>query len=91
MRRVILLGVVLVAGCTSDQTMRYDGVTPGAGDAIAANTVLQMVDPWQRGVQDTTLIVHAPASASTATAAADDGGAQASEAPPQPTPMGVSN
>ena len=34
----------------------------GAGDAIAANTVMQMVDPWQYGVQDTELSVPADRS-----------------------------
>ena len=38
-------------------------MTPGAGDAIAANTVMQMVDPWQYGVQDTDLSVPADRSA----------------------------
>ena len=46
------------AGC-SETYQRIDGLTPGAGDAIAANTVMQMVDPWQYGVQDTDLSVPA--------------------------------
>ena len=71
MKRLILLASVLtVGGCTSDQTMRMDGVTPGAGDAIAANTVMQMVDPWQPGVQDTELLVPAPRAAKVAEAQA---------------------
>ena len=48
----------LLAGCT-ETFQRLDGVTPDAGDAIAANTVMQMVDPWQYGVQDTDLQVPA--------------------------------
>ena len=47
-----------LAGCT-ETTQRLDGLTPAAGDAIAANTVMQMVDPWQYGVQDTDLEVPA--------------------------------
>jgi hypothetical protein len=47
-----------LVGC-SETYQRLDGVTPGAGDAIAANTVMQMVDPWQYGVQDTDLEVPA--------------------------------
>lgn len=88
MLRLILLAAILpAAACTSDQTMRYDGVTPGAGDAIAANTVMQMVDPWQKGVEDTELIVRSATAAPAApTAAAGD-----AQAPSQPTPMGVSN
>ena len=38
-----------------DLTSASTASTPGAGDAIAANTVMQMVDPWQYGVQDTDL------------------------------------
>ncbi len=79
MTRSILIGVaILVTGCTSDQTMRMDGVTPGAGDAIAANTVLQMVDPWQRGVNDTDLLVPANSAVTAATA---PGASSASSAP----------
>ena len=37
-------------------------MTPGAGDAIAANTVMQMVDPWPYGAQDTDLKVPADRS-----------------------------
>ena len=47
-----------LAGC-SETTQRVHGVTPGAGEAIAANTVMQMVDPWLYGVQDTDLSVPA--------------------------------
>jgi hypothetical protein len=60
-----------VAGC-SETYQRLDGVTPGSGDAIAANTVMQMVDPWQYGVQNTDLKVPADrANALPATAAAN--------------------
>jgi hypothetical protein len=47
------------AGCTSDEIARNEGVTGRAGDAIAADTVLQMVDPWPRGVENTNLRVPA--------------------------------
>jgi hypothetical protein len=47
------------AGCTSDELARNEGVTGRAGDAIAADTVLQMVDPWPRGVENTHLSVPA--------------------------------
>ena len=69
MKRVSLLAICLAtAGCTSDQTMRMDGVTPGAGEAIAANTVMQMVDPWPVGVDDTVLLVPAERAAKAAQA-----------------------
>jgi len=47
------------AGCTSAELARNEGVTGRAGDAIAADTVLQMVDPWPRGVENTHLSVPA--------------------------------
>lgn len=71
MRAVLaLIAVAGLAGCTTDDTQRLDGMTYGAGDAIAANTVMQMVDPWQYGVQHTDLEVPAerPAAKGPATA-----------------------
>jgi len=56
------------AGCTTDDTMRIDGLTPGAGNAIAVNTVLQMADPWQPGVQHADLKVPAERTLSSASA-----------------------
>ena len=56
-RLLLRPGCGLAAAATTYQ--RVEGVTPGAGDAIAANTVMQMVDPWQYGVQDTDLSVPA--------------------------------
>jgi hypothetical protein len=73
MRGAMLTMLALLAGCTSDQVMRIDGVTPEAGNAIAANTVLQMVDPWQPGVQGTDLLV--PAERAAAAAEAETSGA----------------
>jgi hypothetical protein len=74
MKRIFVVAFALAAtGCTSDQVMREDGMTTGAGEAIAANTALQMVDPWQPGVQDTDLVVPAR-------------GAQEAASPPPPKP-----
>jgi hypothetical protein len=57
---VSVFGLLLAAaGCTSDEFARNEGVTGRAGDAMAANTVLQMVDPWPRGVENTDLRVPA--------------------------------
>ncbi len=56
---VLMVSCTGMSGCMSDNLQRMDGVTPAAGDAIAANSVLQMVDPWQYGVQDTDLEVPA--------------------------------
>ena len=73
MARSICLAAVLsylsLTGC-SETTQRLDGVTPGAGDAIAANTAMQMVDPWLYGVQNTNLVVPADRGDS---ASSDDG------------------
>lgn len=74
MRGLILMLVAFLAGCTSDQVMRIDGMTPEAGNAIAANTVLQMVDPWQPGVQGTDLRVPAERAAAAAEAATTGAG-----------------
>lgn len=77
MRNLVTLASILslsaAAGCTTDDTMRIEGLTPAAGNAIAANTVLQMVDPWQPGVQQTNLRVPAARGAS-ASAPAEDAG-----------------
>ena len=66
-----------LAGCVSGNG-RYDGVTTGAGNAIAANTVMQMVDPWQRGVEDTDLVTPAERSATEAASESASSGSGAS-------------
>ncbi len=56
-KNIALAGLLAVttAGCTTatDSTVRPEAITLGAGNAQAANTVLQMVDPWPEGVDDT--------------------------------------
>ena len=65
----------LCSGCLDDEFRRGDGITVGAGDTVAGNTVMQMVDPWQYGVQDTQLLVPADRGASAAAEQqADDAG-----------------
>ena len=59
LKSTALVLATLCSGCMSDDFRRADGLTDGAGDAIAANTVMQMVDPWPYGVQDTRLLVPA--------------------------------
>jgi len=61
----------LGSGCMSDEYRRADGLTDGAGEAVAANTVMQMVDPWQDGVQDTDLLVPADRGSTAAASTAD--------------------
>jgi len=55
----ILTLAASAAGCAQDDYQRIDGLTMGAGNAIAANTAMQMVDPWPVGVDDTRLRVPA--------------------------------
>jgi hypothetical protein len=43
----VMLGA-LVAGCSDIYFDRRETVSLGAGDAVAANEVEQMVDPWPR-------------------------------------------
>jgi hypothetical protein len=77
MRNIVAVSAALVAlsACTSSDLDR-DGVTTFAGDSIAYNSALQMVDPWQYGVQQSKLSVPAEraAAAEAAPAAAPAGG-----------------
>ncbi|MVA98975.1 hypothetical protein GN330_17140 [Nitratireductor sp. CAU 1489] len=56
---LLLAALALLSGCANDDFLRIDGVSAGAGDTVAANTVMQMVDPWPRGVEETDLAVPA--------------------------------
>lgn len=68
----VLVGVAsLGSGCMNEDYRRADGITTGAGDKLAGNTVMQMVDPWRYGVQDTDLLVPANRGSIDAAAAAD--------------------
>ena len=62
----------LGSGCLNDANRRADGLTDGAGNSMASNSVMQMVDPWQDGVQDTRLRVPAERSTTSAAAGAAD-------------------
>jgi hypothetical protein len=69
-----------LAGCTSDEFARLDGVTPGAGAAIRANTAMQIVGPQDRG--RTVLLVPAVRLATSKAEAADDGAADSKTTSP---------
>ena len=84
---IALLLAGLVGGCTSDDYVRAEGVTPGVGNAQAANTVMQMVDPWKYGVQNTRLLVPAQRPSSESTAV----GAKAGSAPTTTSSSTTSN
>lgn len=74
---IALLLAGALAGCTSDDYVRTEGVTPAAGNAQASNTVMQMVDPWQYGVQNTRLLVPAQSASSSTSAGAKVGSGSA--------------
>ena len=75
---VLMALASLGSGCLNDANRRADGLTDGAGNSMASNSVMQMVDPWQDGVQDTDLLVPASRGA-TAGAAAGAAGATQSQ------------
>lgn len=75
----------LGSGCMSDEFRRADGLTDNAGNAVASNTVMQMVDPWQDGVEDTRLRVPAVRGS------AAEGAAASSAAAPSQTTGGSGN
>lgn len=61
MNRILII-TVLAAGaflssCAKDDYARTEGLSLGAGDAMAVNTALQVIDPWPAGVEDTDLTV----------------------------------
>lgn len=72
-RSALALIAIAASGCMSEEHRRADGLTDGAGNSMAANTVMQMVDPWQDGVQDTRLLI--PAARSTQPNLAEDAAA----------------
>ena len=75
---VVLIGLAgFGSACMSDEDRRADGLTDGAGNSLASNSVMQMVDPWQNGVQNTRLLV--PAVRATATTSAADSAADAKQ------------
>ena len=75
---VVLIGLAgLGSACMSDEYRRADGLTDGAGNSLASNSVMQMVDPWQNGVQNTRLLV--PAVRATADTSAADSAADAKQ------------
>lgn len=72
------IALFTLAGCAKDDNLRAEGLTLGAGDAIAVNSALQIIDPWPEGVEDTELLVPSDrGSAAVATPAASGSGSTA--------------
>ncbi|MEO0543319.1 MAG: hypothetical protein AAFY99_05820 [Pseudomonadota bacterium] len=73
----LLVGVSAIALSACTQTYNEtEGVTLQAGNAVAYNSALQIIDPWPKGVQDTNLIVPADRDGA-GTATNGDGNADA--------------
>ncbi len=61
MNRILFISILaagaLLSSCAKEDALRTEGLTLGAGDAVARNTALQVIDPWPAGVEDTELII----------------------------------
>jgi hypothetical protein len=56
LRALLAATVLMLAGCEHDRYLdRRDSVTFGAGNAVAANKAIQIIDPWP---QDARTITH---------------------------------
>lgn len=55
----LLTAILVLCGCAKQDFYRTEGLTLGAGDAMARNTALQVIDPWPQGVEDTRLLFPA--------------------------------
>lgn len=69
----LALSALALHGCNTAEDPRVEGVSFGAGDAIAHNSALQIIDPWPAGVQDTDLAVPARRGGSAAESGGDTG------------------
>lgn len=54
-----LVSATLLSGCATQPPLRTESVSFAAGDAIAANTAMQVVDPWDENVRYTDIAVPA--------------------------------
>jgi hypothetical protein len=72
--------LLALSGCAKDDALRAEGLTLGAGDSIAVNSALQIIDPWPAGVEDTELLVPSDRGKSGAAAVASGGSTTAAPA-----------
>lgn len=70
----VVLPAALLSGCMSAEDKRLEGIAFSGGNAMAANSALQIIDPWPAGVQDTDLKVPADRGGVPAQTASGDGG-----------------
>jgi hypothetical protein len=73
--------LLALSGCAKDDNLRTEGLTLGAGDSIAVNSSLQIIDPWPAGVEDTELLVPSDRGSKSATASSGGGSTTAPTAP----------
>ena len=78
---VLALGAPLLAGCQTAEDKDIEGVTLAAGNAVAYNSALQIIDPWPAGVQDTNIKVPADRGAKPAAASGDTAQSGGSDSP----------
>lgn len=61
MKKIVKYGIIVLAalasGCAKDDMLRTEGLTMGAGNALAANSAMQIIDPWPEGVENPDLVV----------------------------------
>ncbi len=69
MKLASLTLLTLLSSCARQDYMRTESVTDGVGNALAANTTLQLVDPWPAGVENPNIIVPAVRNAAGVAAA----------------------
>mgnify|MGYP006314586291 CR=1 FL=1 len=69
------VALLTLSGCAKDDALRTEGLTLGAGDAVATNSALQIIDPWPEGVEDTDLLVPSDSGATVISPASGSAGA----------------
>ncbi len=87
LRLIVLAAAALVlTGCEHDRYVdRRDSITFGAGDSIAANKALQIIDPWPREART----IHHGISGEQAVAAMDKLRRRTAAVPPPAAPAAV--
>ena len=55
MKKISILGILIVLGGCQQYLLRSDAIDPTSGNAITSNSAKQMIDPWQQYVYDTNL------------------------------------